>query len=343
MPMHKVTILKIIDETADVKSFLLGNGIPDSITYKPGQFLTFLFKDRWNKEERRNYSLASSPLLQEKLQITVKRIPNGTYSRWMHEQAKVGDELFTIGASGFFVLPEQIAINSRFVFFAAGSGIVPVFSLIKSILFGSAMGSILLVYSSVSPEKTIFQKALQELAVQFSDRFILHFLYSRPKGTIRTRLNQYMIEGIARQFSAKDNLHFYLCGPFDYMQMITIILRTSGIAESAIHREIFEINIPDKKPQPPDKLPHFVSVELEGNTLSFKSEYPDTLLQSAKKQGIILPYGCEAGQCGTCAATCVSGKVWMWRNDVLLDEEIAKGRVLTCTGYAIGGDVCLLY
>lgn len=341
--MHTVTILKIIEETAEVKSFLLGNSVPGPIPYKPGQFLTFLFKDRWGKEERRNYSLASSPLLQESLQITVKRIPNGTNSRWLHEQARVGDELTTIGASGFFVLPEQIMVDTKFVFFAAGSGIVPVFSLIKSILFGSDKGNIILVYSSTTPENTVFHKALQELVAQFSDRFILQFLYSRPIGAIRTRLNQYMIEGIASRFSDQGKRHFYLCGPFEYMRMIAIVLRTSGIPESAIHREIFEIILPKDKPQPPDKLPHFVSVELAGSTYSFKSEYPETLLQSAKKQGIFLPYGCEAGQCGTCAATCISGKVWMWRNDVLLDEEIAKGRVLTCTGYAIGGDVSIRF
>ena len=127
------------------------------------------------------------------------------------------------------------------------------------------------------------------------------------------------------------------------MRMITIVLKNNGVVGSHIRKEIFNIEKPRYKPEPPDKGSHTVTVIIQQKEFSFQTQYPGTILQSAKALKISLPYSCESGQCGTCAATCLSGKVWMWRNDVLMNEEIAKGRVLTCTGYVVGGDVRLEY
>ena len=127
------------------------------------------------------------------------------------------------------------------------------------------------------------------------------------------------------------------------MRMITIILRTEGVPENAIRKEIFNVERQLTMPKPSDTLQHSVRTVFQQKEFIFTAQYPSTILQAAKTLRIPLPYSCEAGQCGTCAATCISGKVWMWRNDVLMDEDIAKGRVLTCTGYAVGGDVVLKY
>jgi ferredoxin-NADP reductase len=335
-------IEKIIRETEDTKSFLLRSQSDKEIKYTAGQFLTFVFETRNGEEARRNYSISSSP--GEPLQITVKRIPTGAYSRWLIDEAKEGDVLQTTGVSGFFVLPDYVPDFTQLVFFAAGSGIAPIISLIKTILHRSTNIPVALIYSNASPATTIFYNELKTLQETFPGRLRIEFLFSSYAVVSRRRLNVAMIERIARDyFSGKKNALFYLCGPFEYMRTITIILRTEGVPENSIRKEIFNVERPVNKPVPPDIESHHVLANIHNTAYTFSSQYPDTILQTAKAKGFSLPYSCEAGQCGTCAATCISGNVWMWRNDVLLDEEIAKGRILTCTGYAVGGDVVLQY
>jgi ferredoxin len=208
-------------------------------------------------------------------------------------------------------------------FFAAGSGIAPIISLIKTILHRSTNIPVALIYSNASPATTIFYNELKTLQETFPGRLRIEFLFSSYAVVSRRRLNVAMIERIARDyFSGK---------------------RTEGVPENSIRKEIFNVERPVNKPVPPDIESHHVLANIHNTAYTFSSQYPDTILQTAKAKGFSLPYSCEAGQCGTCAATCISGNVWMWRNDVLLDEEIAKGRILTCTGYAVGGDVVLQY
>jgi ferredoxin-NADP reductase len=331
-------IKKIIHETVDTRSFILEQQGGEPIVYAPGQFLTFVFPKAGGTEDRRNYSVSSSYLLGEPLQITVKRIDNGAYSRWFTDRAVVGDILYSTGASGFFVLPDDQILPEQLVFFAAGSGITPVFAMIKTVLELRPQMKLLLVYSSASPGHTIFYDQLLHLQRAHSERFSMELLFS--KAIPRKRLNVGMIEQIAL---GNSKALFYLCGPLEYMRTITIVLRTEGIADAAIRKEIFHVEQPLRKELPPDILPHHVVVQTGKEEYAFTVQYPVTILQAAKNLHIPLPYSCEAGQCGTCAATCISGKVWMWHNDVLLDEEIAKQRVLTCTGYPVGGDVELRF
>src|SRR5262249_15928737 len=138
-----------------------------------------------------------------------------------------------------------------------------------------------------------------------------------------------------------ENTLYYLCGPYDYMRMASIVLQTEGVPAKYILKENFDIVKPPQREQPADKDPHRVELRMKRQVHRFTTQYPETILQQAKKLDIPIPYSCESGQCGTCAATCITGKVWMWNNEVLVESEMAKGRVLTCTGYPVGGDVIL--
>ncbi|MEO7531324.1 MAG: ferredoxin--NADP reductase [Sediminibacterium sp.] len=338
-------IKKIIPETPDTKSFVLETVTGQPLAYTAGQFLTFLFTKKNGEEERRNYSISSTPGSIDPLMITVKRIPNGEYSRKLIDTLGEGDELRSIGASGFFVLPENVEAHGQFVFFAAGSGITPVYSLIKSLLHDYPSAKILLVYSNRSVENAIFYHPLKALQAQYSERLHIEFLFSDASRIHQKRLGIYLLEKLILKYmqGPLTKQLFYLCGPFEYMRMIVIVLLNNGVPVSNIRKEIFIIEKSQRKQIPPDTAMHSVSAVLNGNEYHFATQYPQTILHAAKKLDIPLPYSCEAGQCGTCAATCISGKVWMWRNDVLLDEEIAKGRVLTCTGFAVDGDVELMY
>jgi ferredoxin-NADP reductase len=342
---YSLHVRKIILETPDTKSFVLEEINGKKINYAAGQFLTFLFNKKNGEEERRNYSISSIPSGDDPLTITVKRIPNGEYSRRLIDIVQEGDELVSIGASGFFTLPDDMDLYDQFVFFAAGSGITPIYALIKTLLQYYPSKKILLVYSNRSIEYAIFYKELLALQQAHPGKLSIEFLFSNATSVKSRRMGIYVLEKFLEKYitGPLTKQLFYLCGPFEYMRTITIVLKNNGVKAAHIRKETFTIEKPRTKAEPADKELHSVTAIHNNNEYQFDTQYPETILQSAKTLHIPLPYSCEAGQCGTCAATCVSGKVWMWRNDVLLDEEIAKGRVLTCTGYAVGGDVRLEY
>jgi ferredoxin-NADP reductase len=335
-------VVDIIAETADTKSFVLKCNEGD-IEYKAGQFLTFVFRKRTGEEARRSYSISSSPELNDPLTVTVKRIANGEYSRFLHDQIIVGDELQTIGASGFFILPENADEFRKIIFMAAGSGITPVFALIKTILRLHPSINVLLIYSNTSRHNSIFVSQLHELQSKYSGRLSIEFLFSRSADAFSSRLTSESLEMFMRlhQISYTDGSLFYVCGPADYMRMIIYRLTTLGVEPGRIKKEIFHIQHPKVRPEPPDTKPHTVLLMRNNEQFSFNVQYPLTILQAAKLLDIHIPYSCENGQCGTCMAKCLHGTVWMAQNEVLLDEEIRNGIILTCTGYPVNGDVII--
>lgn len=336
MPSQFLTIQSIIQDTADVKSFLLKEK-GEKIHYQPGQFLTLIHPR--SKDIRRSYSLSTHPQKEKELKITVKRIANGEYSRWLFDDAKVGDQIETIGASGFFTLPEDLSEDTTIVLLAAGSGITPILSLMKEVLL-YRKNQILFIYSNRSKNDTIYYDEIITLGKQFPQRIKMELLFSNNQNLLRARLGKALLsEFIETHIKDTSKALAYLCGPNDYMQMVVITLTNEGFASQNIRTEIFNTEKPKTKNFPPDTDSHQVVIHYQGKNYSLDVQYPNTILQTAKLADIDLPYSCEAGRCGTCAATCTKGQVWMSRNEVLLDKETDQGRILTCTGYPVGGDV----
>jgi ring-1,2-phenylacetyl-CoA epoxidase subunit PaaE len=260
----------------------------------------------------------------------------------LFDQAKVGDEIETIGASGFFTLPQSMPTDVTLFFIAAGSGITPIFSLLKEVLY-KRQQKVVLIYSNRSERDTIFYHQLLQWQQQFRTRLVIHFLFSEAKDLSRARLNKLLLAELINSSNVdKSNSLAFLCGPHDYMQMARIVLLTENFRTESIRTEKFNSDPAPAKELPPDTASHQVTIEYQGRNISLTVKYPDSILQVAKRQGIELPYSCEAGRCGTCTATCLSGKIWMSRNEVLLDKEVEKGCVLICTGYAVGGDAQLV-
>lgn len=337
-------ILSIHRETEHAASFVL-QPLQESVSYEAGQFITFIFKNRNGEEERRSYSISSASILNEPLMITVKRVVNGAYSRKLLDTAAVGDVLTGLAPTGFFTLPAQMSPDSRFIFFAAGSGITPVYAMIKTLLARSQKNTVVLVYSNQSESETIYYKELQRLEQKYATQFHIHFLFSDALHYSKARLSYLMVEDIIRKYfqHSLESLWVYVCGPFQYMLMITLVTKGMGIQDEKIRKENFVIHTAAPLLRPPDTEPHTVLARLNGIEYSWKVQYPDTILSAAKKQGIDLPYNCESGQCGACAAICAEGKVWMYKNDVLMDQELEMGHILTCTGYPVAGDIKISY
>ena len=238
-----------------------------------------------------------------------------------------GDVLFTIGASGYFTLPENLAAIHSLFFFAAGSGITPILPLIKTALHINPPIRITLLYSNRSESETIFMDQLKLLIQNFSITLHVEFLFSASQDLMKARLTKILIiQYIKEKIIGKNETLFYICGPFQYMQMATIALLTEGIPMENIRKENFSTEKPVVKELPPDVQVHKVQVNIEGKKYKFDVQYPTTILEAAKQKGIMLPYSCEAGKCGTCSATCVQGKVWHSYNEVLMDGELQKGK-----------------
>lgn len=335
----KIRISAIREEIKDFKVFSFEEG--HQIPYQSGQYLT-LVRQIHQEEVRRSYSITAAPALGEPLSIGVKRIENGVFSRWLIDRARPGDALLTTGAAGFFVLPPDPRRYRQVFFFAAGSGITPVYSLIKTLLLEYPPIQLVLIFSNAAPSRTIFFQSLLEWKERFPGRFQIEFLFSNEPDLSRARLHRELVRQFIEGLSAAPVTEtlYYICGPLAYMRMCTYSLQELGIPPENIRKENFNIEsfrVP--LTPPPDRASHNATLHFGSQTFRIRVNYPDSILQSARKQGISLPYSCEVGRCGNCAARCIHGRVWHSYNEVLTDKELQEGLVLTCVGHPVGGDV----
>jgi ring-1,2-phenylacetyl-CoA epoxidase subunit PaaE len=338
--IKKLTVTQVIRETDSAVSLVLSLPEDWNAVYRSGQFLTLVFATRFG-EKRRSYSISSSPELNEPLKITVKRIANGEFSRPLVERTQVGDVFFTSGISGFFTLPEVIGDGQEFCFLAAGSGITPCFSLIRTLLHTTRC-NVKLIYSNSNIRSTIFYSQLLELQEAFPQRLHIRFLFSDSGNIYSRRFSRWLSDIILEEFYPRGSTDvlFYICGPFEYMLTAKIAALSKTKAEN-IRKEDFSYFPRLIMPEPPDTAQHRVTIKMSGNVFAVNVQYPQSILAVAKKQGIGLPYSCEAGRCGSCVATCTQGEIWMAYNEVLVDSEIKKGRILTCQGFPVNGDAVI--
>ncbi|RNI27320.1 iron-sulfur cluster-binding domain-containing protein [Rufibacter immobilis] len=341
-PYLSLTITQIIEEIPEVKTFVFGGADAQAIRYQPGQYLTLVAHDA-HGEVRRSYSITSAPAAGELLSIGVKRIENGFLSRQLIDHARVGDTVQTIGAAGFFTLPEDLSAYGQIFFWAAGSGITPIYSLIKTLLHTQPNLPMVLVYSNHSPQTTIYRQELIQLAMQYPAQLQVRFIDSVTPRLAEARLHRQLLEDLVRQYAvvSPDEILCYVCGPENYRRLCLYGLREVGVPADNIRQETFSTTKVVSKITPPDTAPHSVEILYQGQVYPLQVQYPDTILQAARNAGLMLPYSCEAGRCGNCAATCLEGNVWMSYNEVLTDRDLARGLTLTCVGYPVGGDVKL--
>lgn len=336
-----LTIKAIKEEVPGFKTFTFE--ADPAIPYQAGQYLTLV--DYVGAEEvRRSYSITSSPALSEPLTIGVKRIANGLFSRKLVDGAQPGDTWLTTGTGGFFTLPEDTASLKQLFFYAAGSGITPIYSLIKTALYQHPHLRLVLIYSNASPERAIFREELEALQQQFPQQLTIEFLYSNAPNLNQARLHRDLFLQFLKHHTAADvhQVLYYICGPEAYMRMCTYILQENHVPGEQIRRENFIIQkkVPHKL-EPPDKAPHQVVLNWAGAQMVFPVAYPQTILSAAEAAGYALPYSCRSGQCGNCVARCTAGKVWMSYNEVLTEKDLAKGLILTCTASPQYGNVTL--
>jgi len=331
-------IHSIHDAAPGVKIYSLEAFADEAFSYIPGQFITILHA-AYGRVIRRSYSLFS---FNGKPAIGLKRIGNGVLSRWLHDEAGVGTILKCDGAAhGLFHLPENVSGNAIWLF-AAGIGITPVYGILQDALSKTDV-EIVLVYSSHSRADCVLRAELEQLEGLHPDRLRIAWLFSDAKNMLRARFSKEFFPILQREFlrHSPDDVTCFVCGPARYMWLVRLLLESAGVPDEAIRQERFVPDQAHSVHQPPDKDPHRVRLLYKGKTHEFAAAFPDSILRAGRKAGLDLPYSCEAGQCGSCLAYCSSGRVWMSYNEVLTAKDLENGRVLTCTGYPVGGDVVI--
>lgn len=349
MSLQQLKVTSVQQEVNEVISITLEPTAGGKPIYKAGQFLTLSFRIG-EKELRRSYSAYSSPLVDEPLSIAVKLVENGEISRFLHHSLREGDIVEVTDPNGmFFYEPEEDKDRTVFLF-AAGVGITPLFSILKTALVGERQSKIVLIYSSRSAEETLFLEELKEWQNIYPDRFKLINLFSNSKNLMRARLNGFLVHELIREQLpfVKENALFYTCGPVDYMDVCRISILGAGYKPHQVKRETFvlpedEIDEDDATEKVVDKNTYSVNLIFQGETHHLQVPWPKRILDVALENKIKIPYSCSGGVCSTCAATCISGGVRMDYNEVLTDDEIANGRVLVCTGHPTENDTTITW
>lgn len=310
--------------------------LPD---YLPGQYLSFIFQE-YGKEKRRAYSISSAPEVDDNLHITVKRIPNGTFSTLLTRQVRAGDVLTAAGPFGRFTLPSPLP--KSLVYIAGGSGISPVMGHLKHLLALPNPPRILLAYANRDARHTIFKSVLDGWAGQHPDILTLQYVFSREPASGKTahrHLNPHVLDALLRDWQPRRRLsdaHYFICAPLGIQRMAEMHLRVLGVPDKRIHHEQFLVDKPPRQRIPDESRLH--RIVLRGAGVAFDTWHNETILNAALRHGIALPYTCKSGTCFTCLQPLHAGSVEM---DFLHQTQTAKpgGLVNTCIGYAVSAVV----
>ena len=324
-------LAQIEQQTHDTKT--LRFQIPDGrqLSAKPGQFLTF----QWTIDGQRiirSYTISSSPIQGNYVEITPKRIENGCVSVFLNDRAKSGLSVEASGPYGEFYFDE--ALHKSIVLIAAGSGITPMISMLRYVDDLNLATSVTLLYCVRTSADIIFESELVRLS-----RSLRNFKYevclSRPEPTWKGRSGRLTEEFVSQNVTDLPSPTFFLCGPKGFMDNARQILSTLGVNQDRILQESFGGSGPSPESGPLDARMFETVVFLQSGKVCRVSP-GSTLLDLAERNGVQIPYGCRQGQCGTCATRILSGAVQMGVEAGLTAEQRAAGYVLPCVSRAKG-------
>ena len=340
LKFYPLTIKDIKHETSDCVSILFD--VPDDLKEKfkftQGQNITI--KTHLD-ETRRSFSICTSPLDNE-LRVAVKKVTNGVFSTYANEQLKVGDVLEVMTPTGSFFTEIKPENKKEYVFFAAGSGITPVISIIKTILKTEKESNVTLVYGNKNLSSIIFKEELEALKDKHLQRFRLYYILSRERTDADFNYGRIDVNKI-HQLSKLINLdgvdEFFLCGPEEMIFSVKDFLAGWGIKKEKVHFELFTTPTKEntkiyKAVKQVENEGSEVHLTVDGRSYEFMLDYnSNTVLDAGLAQGIDLPFACKGGVCCSCKAKLLEGEVEMEANYGLEDSEVKDGYILTCQSH----------
>jgi len=343
--LHDLTVKEIRNETDDCVSvsFSVPEDIQERFHYKAGQYLTL--STLINGEEvRRSYSLCSAPHEQE-WRVAIKKVPFGKFSTYANEELRPGDPIQSFPPDGHFTIPTHPEHQKHYLAFAAGSGITPMMSLLKTIMLEEPQSTFSLFYGNRNAGSIIFKEELEDLKNTYLTRFKLYHVLSRQPS--ESPLFDGRIDGdkckLFYQLLLSQNPpdEAFLCGPAEMIFELKDTLVELGMNKKQVHFELF--SSPDdhkkKKDRPEDdsldtgKL-STIEMKLDGKIHQFELGHKGVnILDAGIENGADLPYSCKGGVCSTCKAKVTEGEVYMDVNYALEDDELEQGYVLACQAH----------
>ena len=331
---YTVNIQEVIQETADAVSvvFNIPENLKSNFSFKAGQYIT-LKKEINGEEIRRAYSICSPPKSNE-IKVAIKAVENGKFSVYATTSLKKGDAIEISEPEGFFTLEPET--NKNYIGFAAGSGITPVLSMIKTVLESESSSTFTLVYGNKSIKDTIFFDELNNLKKNFTNRFNLHYIYSREnvKNSLRGRIDQnvtnYFVKNMYKETSFDAA---FLCGPEEMINEVSSTLESNNIAKENIHFELFTTSVDEEKASQVSEGQTEITVLLDDEETTFTMQQTDDILAASLRNDLDAPYSCQGGVCSSCLAKVTEGKAVMVKNSILTDGEVKDGFILTCQAH----------
>ncbi len=330
-----VKIKDLRRETADSVSLAFDVDSSNEFSYQSGQYITI--KKVINGEEvRRSYSLSSAPH-ENDFRVVVKKVKNGRMSTFLNSSVKIGDELEVMTPSGNFTAKNH---NANLVGIAAGSGITPIFSLLKSVL--KAGGKFTLYYGNVNETSTIYKKEIDELLSQFSSQLTVNYTYDEGASLGFDEINCGRIDDKKMNAFIKANVEmlkadgFYICGPEPMINSVSEALKYVGVPAEKVHFELFTVPVKKEgeKVVSDFKGMSHLTVMMDGEEIEFDlAADGDFILDASIEHGVDAPFSCKGAVCCTCKAKVLEGKAIMEMNYSLSDEEVAQGYILTCQSH----------
>ncbi|MBK9256385.1 MAG: ferredoxin--NADP reductase [Saprospiraceae bacterium] len=362
MHFHHLKVDSVIQETGDSKTiyFELTPELKDEFYHLPGQYLT-IKKKSGDSDIRRAYSICTMPGA-NKIGVTIKKIKGGQMSEFIHDQVKEGDLIEVMLPEGNFVVKPDHQLTRDHYFFAAGSGITPVMSMIKTILEEEPKSRCYLLYGNRDEDNIIFKESLDSLVKKYEDQLFVTYILSQPKKQkssgfsgllgksvtqwkgMTGRIDEKKTEEFFKENPSKNSdRHYFICGPGNFIERLEKMLLSKNISSKNIHKEYFTAPDQDKDIIIQATTSSNVKVTLKGNQFDVYVPAGKTILDvliDAKKDP---PYSCTSGACSTCMAKVTSGKVSMDSCYALDDDEVAAGYVLTCQSRPQTNQVELTY
>lgn len=333
---HLLRIAEVRRECGEAVSLVLD--VPDALrptfAYRAGQYLTFRFTID-GKQLTRSYSMSSAPEIDPALRVTIKRVEGGRVSNWIADTLQPGDSVEAMAPAGHFCLQPR---DNPIVLLGGGSGITPLFSLAKSALAATER-QVALIYANRDRASVIFPEELEALAMAYRDRFALTHWLDDERGLFS-----------GESLPSLTGADVYICGPDAFMEVAEKAARAAGAENGHIFIERFV------SPLDADELPltaadfmkqgrvcETILARLRRDEAEGPYRDGDTLLEAARRIGLRPPSSCHAGACATCIAKLIEGSAKMWVNDVLTEQEVADGYILTCQAVPTSTKVVFRY
>lgn len=342
MKQFTLKVQEIKQQTSDAVTICFKQPGIRKVKYKAGQYITLISNINGRKYAR-PYSFSSAPSVDSYLEVTVKRVQKGIFSNHINDNVKVGDVFEVIEPMGDFTYDSSESVSSIYLW-GVGSGITPLYSIIKETLMNNSDTKVFLIYGNKNQENTIFKEELKELQQTYNSIFSLINFYSQEDliaendKTLKGRINSDFVVKLVKQNKDFDTSKHYICGPNGLKETIVNALIKLNIPKSSILTEEFEIIVDSKDLE---------IVEESNATIFYKGTKNEifipkgkNVLDAALDFGLDLPYSCQTGKCSTCKAKVKNGQLKMIGLTVER-EDLCKDEFLLCCSYPLSSQVVL--